>query len=91
MIADVWDPAPLVSGQKRTETAVRPTGIESMTRQTTRKMREMIGAAISIALSIPALLLAIMLFYGIVLTLFRYAFGVELWNPFQGSGAGMGG
>ncbi len=56
-----------------------------------RKMRGVIGALISIALSIPALLLAIMLFYGIVLTFFRYAFGVELWNPFQGSGAGMGG
>ena len=55
------------------------------------KMREVIGAVISIALSIPALLLAMVLFYGIVLTLFRYAFGVELWNPFQGSGVGMGG
>lgn len=54
-----------------------------------RKMREVIAALISIALSIPALLLTIILFYGIVLTVFRYAFGVELWNPFQGSGAGM--
>ena len=56
-----------------------------------RKTRAVIGAVISIALSIPALLLSVVVFYGIVLTVFRYAFGVELWNPFQGSGAGMGG
>jgi hypothetical protein len=35
--------------------------------------------------------LALVLFYGIVLMIFHYAFGVELWNPFQGSSAGMGG
>jgi hypothetical protein len=56
-----------------------------------RKKGEVIGAVISIALSIPAVLLTIVLFYGIVLTVFRYAFGLELWNPFQGSGGGMGG
>ena len=54
-----------------------------------RKMGEVIGAVISIALSLPALLLTMVLFYGIVLTIVRYAFGLELWNPFQSSGAGM--
>jgi hypothetical protein len=56
-----------------------------------RKMGEVIGAVISIALSLPSLLLAMVLFHGIVLTIVPYAFGLELWNPFQGSGAGMGG
>jgi hypothetical protein len=56
-----------------------------------RKLGELIGAVISIALSIPAVLLTLVLFYGMVLLIFRYAFGVELWNPFQGTSAGMGG
>jgi hypothetical protein len=56
-----------------------------------RKTGAVIGAVISIALSIPALFLSVVVFYRIVLAVFRYAFGVELWNHFQGSGAGMGG
>ena len=43
------------------------------------------------ALSLVAAYLTLVLFYGTLLMVFHYAFGVELWNPFQGGGAGMGG
>jgi hypothetical protein len=56
-----------------------------------RKLGEVIGTVISIALSIPAVLLTLVLFYGIVLLIFEYVFGVTLWNPFRGGGVGMGG
>ena len=36
-----------------------------------------------IAFGIGAALLSLVLFYGIVVIIFRYAFGVELWNPFH--------
>ena len=56
-----------------------------------RKLGEVVGTAISIALSIPAVLLALLVFYGIVLLIFEYVFGVTLWNPFRRGGVGMGG
>ena len=30
-----------------------------------------------------AWIFALVLFYGVVVIIFRYAFGVELWNPFE--------
>ena len=56
-----------------------------------RNLGELTGDVISIALAIPALLLTLVLFYGILLLIVRYAFGFELWNPSQAGGAGMGG
>jgi hypothetical protein len=35
--------------------------------------------------------LTLVLFYGIVLLIFEYVFGVTLWNPVRGGGVGMGG
>ena len=55
------------------------------------KLGELISDIICTALSLVAAYLTLVLFYGIVLMIFHYAFGVELWNPFQGSSAGMGG
>jgi hypothetical protein len=54
------------------------------------KLKELIASVICIALSAVALFLTAVLFYGIVLLIFHYGFGVELGNPFQSSGAGMG-
>ena len=54
------------------------------------KLKELIAGVICIALSAVALFLTAVVFYGIVLLIFRYAFSVELGNPFQSSGAGMG-
>ena len=53
------------------------------------KLKELIAGVICIALSAVALFLTAVLFYGIVLLILRYAFGVELATPFQSSGAGM--
>ena len=55
------------------------------------KLGELISRTICTALSLVAAYLTLVLFYGIVLMIFHYAFGVELWNPFRGSSAGMGG
>jgi hypothetical protein len=55
------------------------------------KLGELISGIICSALSLVAAYLTLILFYGIVLMVFHYAFGIELWNPFQGSSAGMGG
>jgi hypothetical protein len=55
------------------------------------RVGELISGIICTALSLVAAYLTLVLFYGIVLMIFHYAFGVELWNPFQGSSAGMGG
>ena len=55
------------------------------------KLGELISGIICTALSLVAAYLTLVLFYGTVLMVFHYAFGVELWNPFQGGGAGMGG
>jgi hypothetical protein len=55
------------------------------------KLGELISGIICTALSLVTAYLTLVLFYGIVLMIFHYAFGVELWNPFQGGGAGMGG
>jgi hypothetical protein len=55
------------------------------------KLGELISGIICTALSLVAAYLTLILFYGIVLMVFRYAFAIELWNPFQGSSAGMGG
>ena len=54
------------------------------------KLGELISGTICTVLSLFAAYLTLVLFYGIVLMVFHYAFGVELWNPFQGSSAGMG-
>ena len=56
-----------------------------------RKLGEQISGVICTALSLVAAYLTLLLFYGIVLMAFHYGFGVELWNPFQGSSGGMGG
>jgi hypothetical protein len=56
-----------------------------------RKLGGLISGIICTALSLVAAYLTVVLFYGIVLIAFHYAFGVELWNPFRASGAGMGG
>ena len=53
--------------------------------------RRLISGIVCTALSLVAAYLTLVLFYGIVLMAFHYAFGVELWNPFQASGGGMGG
>ncbi len=55
------------------------------------KQGELISGIICTALSLVAAYLTLIVFYGIVLMIFHYAFSIELWNPFQGSGAGMGG
>jgi hypothetical protein len=55
------------------------------------KLGELISSIICTALSLVAAYLTVLLFYGLVLMSFHYVFGVELWNPFQGTGAGMGG
>jgi hypothetical protein len=55
-----------------------------------RKLGELISGIICTALSLVAAYLTLVLIYGIVLMVFHYA-GVELWNPFHSSGAGMGG
>jgi hypothetical protein len=55
------------------------------------KLGELISGIICAALSLVAAYLTLVLFYGLVLMVFHYAFGVELWNPFQGTSAGMGG
>jgi hypothetical protein len=55
------------------------------------KMGELISGIICTALSLVAAYLTLILFYGIVLMVFHYGFGIELWNPFQVGSAGMGG
>jgi hypothetical protein len=42
---------------------------------------------VSKAFSIAAAILSVIIFYGIVLVILRYGFGIELWNPFQDYGA----
>jgi hypothetical protein len=54
------------------------------------KLGELISGIICTALSLVAAYLTLVLFYGIALMVFHYAFGIDLWNPFQGSSAGMG-
>ena len=61
------------------------------TRRMSAKLGELISGIICTALSLVAAYLTLVLFYGTVLMVFHYAFGVALWNPFQGGGAGMGG
>jgi hypothetical protein len=56
-----------------------------------RKLRDLISGIICTALSLIAAYLTLVLLYGIVLMVFHYALGIELWNPFRSSGAGMGG
>ena len=55
------------------------------------KLGRLISGIICTALSLVAAYLTLVLFYGLVLMVFHYAFGAELWNPFQGTSAGMGG
>ncbi len=55
------------------------------------KRGELISGIICTALSLVAAYLTLIVFYAIVVMIFHYAFAIELWNPFQGSGAGMGG
>jgi hypothetical protein len=54
-----------------------------------RRLGELISGIICTALSLVAAYLTLILFYGVVLMVFHYAFGIELWNPFQRTGAGM--
>jgi hypothetical protein len=54
-------------------------------------MGKLIANIIGTALSLVAAYLTLVLFYGIVLMVFYYAFGIDPWNPFQGSSSGMGG
>jgi len=54
-----------------------------------RKLGELISG-ICTALSLIAAYLTLVLLYGIFLMVFHYVLGVELWNPFHNSGAGMG-
>ena len=39
---------------------------------------------VSNAFSIATAILTLIIFYGIVLVILRYGFGIELWNPLQG-------
>jgi hypothetical protein len=41
-------------------------------------------AAVGIIVWVAMWLFSITLIYGVVIIIFRYAFGVELWNPFHG-------
>jgi hypothetical protein len=61
----------------------------STARQNAHPMGKLIANIICMALSLVAAYLTLVLFYGLVLMVFHYAFGIELWNPFQGTGAGM--
>jgi hypothetical protein len=56
-----------------------------------RKLGELMSVIVCTALSLVAAYLTLVLIYGIILMVFHYALGVELWNPFHSSGAGMGG
>jgi hypothetical protein len=56
-----------------------------------RRLRELISGIVCTALSLVAAYLTVVLFYGLVLMVFHYVFGFSLWNPFQGTGSGMGG
>jgi len=52
------------------------------------KMSGNVGdSPVSNAFSTAAAILTLFIFYGIVLVILRYGFGIELWNPFQGWGA----
>jgi hypothetical protein len=54
------------------------------------KLGELISGTICTVLWLFAAYLTLVLFYGLVLMIFHYAFGAELWNPFQGTSSGMG-
>jgi hypothetical protein len=54
-------------------------------------MGKLIANIICTALSLVASYLALVLFYGIVLMVLQYVLGIELRNPFHGTGAGMAG
>ena len=47
------------------------------------KLGELISGIICTALSLVAAYLTLILFYGIVLMVFHYAFGIELWESFS--------
>jgi hypothetical protein len=59
-----------------------------MMQQQESKMSGKLGdSPVSNAFSTAAAILTLIIFYGIVLVILRYGFGIELWNLFQGWGA----
>jgi hypothetical protein len=47
------------------------------------KLGQLIFGVVGIAWSTALALLILAVLYGVILIVFRSAFGVELWNPFQ--------